>query len=302
MSGPKSYEVMLTPEERARIQREAEERRRLADFRKLLSGTNAVVQRSSFNMDEAIKAEKEKIRSSISGFSSGSMDSDFSEYEGEYIPTQKDIDTQKRTRYDNALEEYARICAVLDRPMANCFDYDEEHCDEITQQMISETERLHELQIEQIQNQHIYESSIKVLEDMGYKLIGDNCITKRSGSKVRSTLLRLDEKTAVNLVQTSNGQYTFELVGVSDDYSPLSEADVMHLFELMKTTCHADFPVFRAKLREYGVLMENTNERPPAIEYCRAKNIKEYSKTLANTDCESAEEAAQKKEIINGSI
>jgi len=305
MSGPKSYTPALTPEQRARLEKEAEERRKQAEFNQILSDfkNNRTDENYYRNIkDEAARsaaAERERILSSIANFASQETNTDFSAYKDERIPSELEIELQKRDEYGVALENYARICAVMNMDMADCFEYEKSRCEELTQQIKAETQRLENLQVEQMQNQLIYAASLDVLSEMGYELIGDNTLTKKSGITVKSTLLRLDNDTAINLTSTSNGQYTFELVGVNNDGHYPTEAEITKLFELMCSKCHIDFATFKTKLTQKGIIMNNMNERTPDISYCRTKKISDYTNVA---EASEATAACDEMRRLNGKI
>lgn len=305
MSGPKSYTPVLTPEQKARLEKEAEERRKQAEFNQILSSfkNNRTDENYYKNVKDnaAMSAadERERIMSSIVNFTTHEANTDFSTYKDERIPSELEIELQKREEYDAALENYARICAVMNMNMADCFEYEKTRCEELTEQIKAETQRLENLQVEQMQNQLIYAASLDTLSEMGYELIGDNTITKKSGITVKSTLLRLDNDTAINLTSTSNGQYTFELVGVNSDGHYPTDAEIAKLFELMCSKCHIDFATFKSKLAQKGIIMNDTNERTPDISYCRSKKIGDYT-VVADTS-EAVAESDEKRQL-NGKI
>lgn len=273
MSGPKTYYPGLTDEERAWIENSAKQLRELADYKLKLS---------SF---------KERIETTICG-------SNISRIKIRKSNVEEDVSfSSDKAEYDIALENYARICSVMDIEMADCFAYDESRAYELTSQMREETERLETMQVKQAQNQYIYDSSIKVLKEMGYELIGNESTKKRNGKTVTSTMLALDADTAVNLVSTSDGQYTFEFVGIDHDESQITEARISELFELMQTKCHIDFVHFGQKLRELGIELEQVNERPPDKSFCRFKRICDKKK-----DSDEITAKVREEHTINGKI
>lgn len=305
MSGPKSYTPVLTAEQIARLEKEAEERRKEAEFQRILRefrehrNDKEYQEKLQFELANIEAAERDKIMSSISTFISQNVSFDFSKYAGERILTAEEVAKQKYLQYKEALGKYSSICEIMEVPMADCFGYDETRSDELIQQIIAETKRLESLQVERMKNKLIYDTSLMVLEEMGYKLIGNNIITKKSGVSVNSTLFRIDENTAVNLTCTSNGQYTFELVGVNEDGHAPSESEISKLLQLMNTQCHADFQVIREKLAKKGIVMCDTVERPPDKNYCRSKNIRNYCTVIAEEENCAVE---QKGQIANGQI
>lgn len=283
MSGPKSYTPYISPEMREKLRREAEERMRqekynaiMNDIRKRTSDPE-YMHRLENELAAVGEEERQRILESAVKFTKASIGTDFSEYKEDRIPTQAEVAGKKRAEYDAAMLDYRSICAVMGMQPADCFDYQEERCDELVSQMISETERLKQVQLTEAQNRMIYESSLQVLRDMGYEIIGSDTIRKRSGAAVSSTLFRLDDDTAINLTCTSNGQYTFETVGISSDSHSPSESEIRHIYDVMCTTCPMAFSEFMDRLSQKDIRLTEVNKRPPDIEQCRIKNISSYS-------------------------
>lgn len=273
MSGPKTYYPGLTDEERAWIENNAKQLRELADYKLKLS-----------SFKERIKTVNCGGNISRIKISKSTLDEEMSF-------------TSEKAAYDIALENYARICSVLDIEIADCFAYDESCASELALQMREETERLEAMQIKQAQNQYIYDSSIKVLQEMGYDLIGNESTKKHNGTTVTSTMLALDADTAVNLVSTSDGQYTFEFVGIDHDEAQITEERITELFELMQTKCHIDFVHFGQKLGELGIELKQVNERHPDRSFCRFKRISNKKK-----GCNKIVVNAREGQSFNGKI
>lgn len=300
MSGPITYSAEFSPEIKAMLKMRAEERRMITSYENLLSEfkNQSTLSSKNIQIENKKEIEQRRINASVKEYVSRNSIADFSAYKGERIPTDTEISFKKQQEYDNVLENYARICSVLNVDMADCFKYDESRYDELIEQVKAETQRLEKLQIQQLQNQLIYETSLKVLAEMGYELIGENTITKKSGISIKSTLLRIDEDTAVNLTMTPNGQYTFELVGINNDGHAPTESEITKLFSLMCSKCHGDFVMIRKKMAEHGVMINDVNERNPDISYCRSKNISDYSQSKEDESEMNCEEKRQ----LNGKI
>lgn len=307
MSGSTSYTVVLTPEQEAAYRARLALQLKEAAFQKLLNTyrqNNAELQRMLNDENSELRRtareqQQEKLRAHDAQFVISSIGTDLSEYKGEYIPTEKELAQQKLNAYSEVLRDYAQACAVLGREMDDCFQYDEERCDELIEQLQQETERLKELRLQQMKNEFIYENSVKVLEEMGYKLVGDHTIIKKSGAMVKSTLLKLDEKTAVNLVSTQDGQYTFELVGVTQEGHKPTEEELENLFRVMGETCEFRNTEYQRRMKEHGCIMENINIRPLDRSVCRTKELSKYEKA-GKADRELIEAAEQRMEQQNG--
>lgn len=301
MSGPKTYAPTLTPEQQRRIELIAESERLNTQFSELLRRYKE--KSSSKSLDEGIRLKLEedtkKQRDSIENYVQ-CFKAEFSGYEYERMLSDEEILAKKRVEYDNVIEQYARVCAVLDIEMADCFEFDELRYDEIISQVKVETKRLEQVQIKQLQDKLIYDTTLKVLAEMGYELVGANSIVKKTGVTVKSTLLRLDKDTAVNITSTSNGQYTFELVSVNDDGHYLTEKEIKKLLDLMLLKCPDDFKIMKEKYAKEGIVLDDVIERAPDISYCRAKNLNDY--IPLSEDAKECSTCLRETECMNGTV
>ena len=125
------------------------------------------------------------------------------------------------------------------------------------------------------EQEYISRAIDEVMTGMGYKLIGDRTVTKRSGRQFHSELLTFSEGTAVNITRSANGQITMELAGLdSSDRQPTDdESDV--LCAEMESFCGA-FSEFEKRLAEKGVISRHISILPPAAEYAQIINVNDY--------------------------
>lgn len=294
MSSSTTFGGGISNREWRRIQREMEEARKRAEYEAMLRKFDrdmSDLKQKAKALDEIINSatsegsamvrqqQIEKLRQDSAQYTGGGISTDLAEYEGEYIPTDEELALQKKSVYDKALESYAQMCALMGREMDTCFQYDDARRDVLVKQLTDETERLEKIYLEQKKNIYIYETAVKVLKDMGYELVGDYSFTQRSGAEIKSTLLKMDDNTGVNLVRTPDGQYTFELVGVAEDDHAITEAEIEELFKKMDATCIPRNTIFRKKMEENGVIMNNINIRPADRDMCRLKDIRKYTQT-----------------------
>ena len=125
------------------------------------------------------------------------------------------------------------------------------------------------------EQEYISRAIDEVMTDMGYKLIGDRTVTKRSGRQFHSELFTFSEGTAVNITRSANGQITMELAGLdSSDRQPTDdESDV--LCAEMESFCGA-FSEFEKRLAEKGVISRHISILPPTAEYAQIINVNDY--------------------------
>ena len=118
----------------------------------------------------------------------------------------------------------------------------------------------------------------EVMEEMGYRLIGNRSVVKRSGTRLRSELYSFSEGTAVNVTYSSGGSITMEL-GAADVRSRLpGEDEAKRLTEDMRSFC-GSFKEFGRRLLEKGVEAEHLSLLPPEPEYAQVIDISGYEMT-----------------------
>ena len=118
----------------------------------------------------------------------------------------------------------------------------------------------------------------EVMEEMGYRLIGNRSVVKRSGTRLRSELYSFSEGTAVNVTYSSVGSITMEL-GAADVRSRLpGEDEAKRLTEDMRSFC-GSFKEFGRRLLEKGVEAEHLSLLPPEPEYAQVIDISGYEMT-----------------------
>lgn len=139
----------------------------------------------------------------------------------------------------------------------------------------------------------------EVMEDMGYKLVGNRSVTKKSGRHFRNELYSFSEGTAVNVTYSDNGNITMELGGVdTKDRMPDTE-ETERLTEDMRSFC-GQYREFERRLTEKGVVSKHISLLPPEPEYAQVINLVDYNmtETIATLD-KAADQytSAQKKEM-----
>lgn len=132
----------------------------------------------------------------------------------------------------------------------------------------------------------------EVMEDMGYCLIGNRSVVKKSGAEFRSELYSFGEGTAVNVTYSSAGNITLELGGLdkTDRIPELTEAD--RLAEDMRSFC-GRFSEFERRLLEKGVESEHISLLPPDAAYAQIINLSDYDITGEVSRREFTEEQQQ---------
>lgn len=202
-----------------------------------------------------------------------------------------------RKEFEVLSARYHALCAMAGEE-AEKYDYTEEAADILT----AEIERLEKAMIRQQEQEYIDTCVNDVMKEMGYDLIGERVVQKRSGKKFRNELFTFHEGTAVNVTYSSDGQIAMELGGISSEDRIPNEEECEILTEDMRSFC-SEFEEFEKRLLEKGVMVNNRIAlSPPSAEYAAVINISDYDIeegtqiTEMKTE-EHRKRAAEKKEM-----
>ena len=118
----------------------------------------------------------------------------------------------------------------------------------------------------------------EVMEDMGYKLVGNRSVTKKSGRHFRNELYSFSEGTAVNVTYSDNGNITMELGGVDPKDRMPDTLETERLTEDMGSFC-GQYREFERRLAEKGVVSNHISLLPPEPVYAQVINVSDYDMT-----------------------
>ena len=116
------------------------------------------------------------------------------------------------------------------------------------------------------------------MEDMGYKLVGNRSVTKKSGRHFRNELYSFSEGTAVNVTYSDNGNITMELGGVDTKDRMPDTLETERLTEDMGSFC-GQYREFERRLAEKGVVSNHISLLPPEPVYAQVINVSDYDMT-----------------------
>lgn len=253
----------------------SEEERRSAELREAIF---ARVERfSSPELSEPLKLDVMEVRERLAKLNSADELSNFSALT--VAPLEKRCREYEQLRREHGVEfdrltaRYHALCGELGRnPEAVTLER-------------GAVQRLETLSAElEAEIQHAEEQAYinrcidEVMEEMGYRLIGNRSVVKRSGTRLRSELYSFSEGTAVNVTYSSGGSITMEL-GAADVRSRLpGEDEAKRLTEDMRSFC-GSFKEFGRRLLEKGVEAEHLSLLPPEPEYAQVIDISGYEMT-----------------------
>lgn len=134
--------------------------------------------------------------------------------------------------------------------------------------------------VAQTEQAYISDCVNEVMSEMGYDIIGNRSVVKRSGKRFRNELFSYGDGTAINVTYDSEGQIAMELGGIdrTDRIPTAEEADVLQ--EDMESFC-SDFKDFENRLKAKGVMIKSrVSMAPPSAEHATIINLTDYTITV----------------------
>lgn len=145
------------------------------------------------------------------------------------------------------------------------------------------------------EQEYISESIDEAMREMGYELIGNRSVVKKSGKKFKNELYKFGEGTAVNVTFADNGQISMEL-GVMDATNRIpDEREAEELVSDMKAFC-SDYLRLERKLEQKGIISRRISALPPVPEYAQIFDISDYE-MIKNTEILKKQEKNRKREV-----
>lgn len=178
---------------------------------------------------------------------------------------------EERERYELLSHRHAALCGQLNLP-ASPAPWQPGAAEALEKQIadMEQTVYRHEEQA------YIRQALDEVMVDMGYALLGEREVRKRSGARFHHALYTLGDGTAVDVTYDANGQIAMELGGL-DDVDRLPDAEeTASLCRSMEDFC-TSFTEFEARLATRGVVLKDRiSLLPPAEDYAQIINVQDY--------------------------
>ena len=222
------------------------------------------------NLSDELISELDSAERRMQEFSDVSMLRNFGAITIESLVKRCKEYSELYTEYEELYIEYQSLCET-EYIEAKTFECNSENIAKL--KTLIEDIRTASMQADE--QEYIRRSIDEVMIEMGYNLIGNRSVTKKSGRKFQSELYTFSEGTAVNITHSSSGQITMELAGIdSNDRMPTdNEADA--LCTEMESFCGA-FSEFEKRLAEKGVMSRHISILPPTSEYAQIINVNDY--------------------------
>ena len=129
---------------------------------------------------------------------------------------------------------------------------------------------------EQREKEYIKAALDEAMREMGYELVGDRVVHKKSGKRIRHELYSLEDGTAVDVTYSDNGQISMELGGIDRTDRQPDANESAQLVEDMRSFC-SDYELLEKKLVERGVQARRISIMPPLEEYAQIFNENDYN-------------------------
>ena len=126
---------------------------------------------------------------------------------------------------------------------------------------------------------YIRQALDEVMVDMGYALLGERDVKKRSGARFHHVLYDFGDGTAVDVSYDANGQIAMELGGLDSADRIPTEGESMALCRSMEAFC-TSFEEVEKRLTARGVVLRNRIAMlPPSEEHAQIINVEDYQLT-----------------------
>lgn len=189
-------------------------------------------------------------------------------------------------RYKATESEYRILCEEQDEQQEQ-FEFNEEGLAKLE----AEVARLKTAKLDDEEQAYISKTIDDVMVEMGYKLIGNNEVTKKSGKHFKKELYLFEEGTAVNVTTSSTGQITMELglLDTQDRMPDVEETDA--LCRQMRTFC-GSYADIEKKLAERGIVAKHLSLLPPEAQFAQVINVEDYNMNDDETYVKEKKKAA----------
>ncbi len=201
--------------------------------------------------------------------------------------------TTNADRFAIAIDKYRALCTQLGEK-EKAFEFTEEGLAAL-EEFISGYEQI---ALRQAEQSYISRSVDEVMQEMGYKVVGQRSVHKKSGRSFRSKLLTYEDGTVVNVTEASDGRITMEIGGV-DDTDRLPDANErVSLQKTMEAFCK-DFKEIERRLSERGVILDSRlSMAPPEEAYAQIINYTDYELVEEYKEVMAKKPKAQQSTII----
>lgn len=206
--------------------------------------------------------------------------------------------TREEREYQKLLLRYADLCQELSLP-----EEPQPWTPGATDTLRDQVEVMESTAIRQKEEAYIRQALDEVMLEMGYPLLGQRDVTKRSGRRFHHVLYAFEDGTGIDVTYSDEGQIAMELGGLDDCDRIPDDHEMIYLCDAMDGFC-VSFEQIEERLRRRGVIpRERLRMLPPAEENAQIINTKDYElkKTPSTLRVEHSLEAIQtRKRMARG--
>lgn len=129
---------------------------------------------------------------------------------------------------------------------------------------------------EQAQKAYIQQALGEVMENMGYSVLGQRDVTKRSGKHFKNKLYQYSDDTAINVTYDDSGQISLEL-GKMDRTDRIPSSDECNYLENQMIAFCDHFKEVEQRLADKGVIVgDRIALAPSSTDYAQIINVNDY--------------------------
>lgn len=173
--------------------------------------------------------------------------------------------------FEKLYSEYTALCDLY------CYAAQEYPCTAASiESLKTEIQRMQETAAKEDEQAYISDCLDKVMEEMGYTVLGRRHVTKKNGKHFQNILYTYEEGTAVNVTYSSDGRVAMELGGLDAADRLPDDRETALLCDSMESFCD-DFKEIEKRLLAKGVMLANRISLFPAsAEYAQIINTSDY--------------------------
>ena len=189
--------------------------------------------------------------------------------------------------YEKLYSEYAALCELY------CYTAQEHPCTATSIEFLkAEILRMKETAIEEDEQAYISDCLDRVMEEMGYAVLGCREVIKKNGKHFQNKLYNYSEGTAVSITYSPDGKVAMELGGIDDADRIPDACEAALLCDSMESFCD-DFKEIEKRLHARGIILaDRISLLPPSAEYAQIINTSDYE---MNSEAEKFKTQKQQK-------
>lgn len=174
--------------------------------------------------------------------------------------------------YQQLMSQYEALCDMNGTTEIAALVFDEDVVAKLKTMVAVEEQKAKE----QAQQAYIQQALGEVMEDMGYSVLGQRDVTKRSGKHFKNELYRYSDDTAINVTYDGSGQISLEL-GKTDRADRIPSSDECNYLENQMIAFCDHFKEVEQRLADKGVIVgDRIALCPPLADYAQIINVNDY--------------------------